>query len=176
MNSKHVIRSVAVVLVLFSTGFLFAQTQDEEFQQLYQEYMEINQRLQQIQQQALQNENVADHAEEYSSFVDEKLRNIDARAGELVDKREEKIDLIQAAQADGDFEIIQELQQEYEQISQELQPYMQQAMADEEVQERRNDFEEVLVAKMEEIDPETVPLFNRMAELSEMLDRMMQQQ
>ncbi len=175
MNYKHVISSVAAVLLLFSTGLLFAQAQDEEFQQLYQEYMEINQQLQQIQQQALQDENVAELAEEYSAFVDEKLREIDPHAGELVEQREETIDLIQAAQAEGNFEAIQELQQGYEQISQQLQPYMQQAMEDEEVQEQRNEFEEILVGKMEEINPETVPLFNRMAELSEKLDRMMQQ-
>ncbi len=175
MNYNQVIKNIVAVLLLFSGGLVFAQTQDEEFQQLYQEYMELNQRLQQIQQQALQDENVAEHAEEYSAFVDEKLREIDPRAGDLVEQREETIDLIQAAQAEGDFESIQELQQGYEQISQQLQPYMQQAMADEEVQERRNEFEEILVGKMEEIDPETVPLFNRMAELSEKLDRMMQQ-
>ncbi len=176
MTYQHVIRGVVAVLFLFSAGLLFAQTQEEEFQQLYEEYLEINQRLQQLQQQALQDDDVAEHAEEYSSFVDEKLREIDSRAEELVNQREDTIDEIEAAQAEGDFEILQELQQAYEQITQELQPFMQQAMDDEEVQEMRSEFEVVLIAKMEEIDPETVPLFNRMAELTEKLDRMMQQQ
>jgi len=176
MSFHLITRSAVALLFLVSTGFLFAQMQDEEFQQLYDEYLQINQQLQQLQQQALQDENIAGYAERYSAFVDEKLKEIDTRAEELVDQREETIDRIEAAQETGDFEGIQELQQAYEQINQELQPFMQQAMQDQEVQERQQELEEMLIAKMEEIDPETIPLLNRMSELSQELDRMMQQQ
>ncbi len=176
MIYQHTIRGFVVALLIFSAGLLSAQTDEEEFQQLYQEYMQINQRLQQVQQQAFQDAVVAEHAEEYSSLVDAKLREIDTRAEELIDRRENTIDEIEAAQEEGDFEVIQELQQVYEQVTQELQPFMQQAMEDPAVQEMRTEFEEVLIAKMQEIDPEAGPLFDRMAELEEKLNRMMQQQ
>ncbi len=176
MTYQLLTRGIVALLLVFSTGFLFAQMEEEEFQQIYDEYLQINQQLQQLQQQALQDEEIAGYAEEYSTLVDAKLREIDSRAEELVDQREETIDRIESAQQEGDFEGIQELQQAYEQINQELQPFMQQAMQDQEVQERQRELEEMLISKMEEIDPETVPLLNRMSELSEKLDRMMQQQ
>lgn len=169
MVYQQLIRSAVVLVFLFSAGSVFAQ--DEELQQLYQEYMQINQRLQELQQRALMDEAVAEKAEEYSDFVDAKLRELDPRAAELVQKREETIDKMQIAQEEGDFESIQELQYEYQEISQELQPYLQRAMQDEEVQRRQQEIEEVLIAKMEEIDPETIPLLNRMMELSEKIDR-----
>jgi hypothetical protein len=175
MAFQNLIRGAVALLFLLSPGLIFAQDQDEEFQKLYAEYLEINQKLQQVQQQALMDENVAQQAEGYSSFIDAKLKELDPRAGDLVDQREKTIDDIQAAQEDGNFEKIQELQQVYEQVSQELRPYLQQTMEDPEVQERRNEFEEVLIAKMEEIDPQTVTLFNRMAEIADTLDQIMQQ-
>lgn len=153
--------SLVAILLILSTGLLFAQTQGEEFQKLYSEYMEIEQRLQLIQQQAFEDGDVANHAEEYSSYMDKKLRDMDTRAGELIDQREQTIDLIQAAQQEGDFETLQGLQEGYQQINQELTPYLQQAMADPEVQEKRVEFEEVLIGKMEEIDPETISLFKK---------------
>ncbi len=176
MNYQHVIRSVVALLFLFSTGVVVAQTQDEEFQQLYEEYLEINERLQQLQQQALQNEEVAAHYDEYSEYLDKKIREIDPDAGDLIEQRDEIIESLETAQVEGDMETAQQLQQQYQQINQQIQPYMQEAMQDPEVQERRNEFEEHLIDEMEQIDPEAVPLFNRMEELSRELDRMMQQQ
>ncbi len=166
--------SLLAILLLLSGGLLYAQTQGEEFQKLYSEYMEIEQRLQHIQQQALGDDNVAKHAEEYSSFMDNKLREMDTRAGELIDQREETIDLIQIAQQDGDFETLQGLQQGYQQINQELTPFLQQAMADPEVQEKRFEFEQVLIGKMEDIDPEIMSLFEKMEELTQKLESLMQ--
>jgi hypothetical protein len=176
MDKQFLRSGILAVCLLFAASALVAQDQNDEFQQLYNEYLEINQRLQTVQQQALQDENVAEQAEEYSKFVDSKLKGLDSRAAELVDQREATIDNIEAAQDDGDFESIQELQQDYEMITQELQPYMQQAMQDEEVQVRQQELESVLIAKMEEIDPDTVPLLNRMMEISEQIERMMQHQ
>ncbi len=176
MTYQQVISSVVALLFFFSTGIVVAQTQDEEFQQLYEEYLEINERLQQLQQQALQNEEVAEHYEEYSSFLDDKIREIDPGASDLIQQREETIESIEEAQMGGDMETAQHLQQEDQQLNQQLQPYMQQAMEDPEVQERRDEFEEHLIDEMEQIDPEAVPLFNRMEELSRELDRMMQEQ
>lgn len=165
--------SLLTILLLLSNGMLFAQTQGEDFQKLYSEYMETEQRLQMIQQQAFEDDNVAKHAEEYSSFMDKKLREMDTRAGELIDQREETIDLIQAAQQEGDFETLQGLQGGYQQINQELTPYLQQAMADPEVQEKRFEFEQVLIGKMEDIDPETLSLFEKMEELTQKLESLM---
>ncbi len=177
MTYQQIISGFVAVLFLLSTGLLStqAQQQEEEFQQLYEEYLEINQRLQELQQQALQDEEVAEHYETYSEFLDEKLKETDERAAELVEKRQDTIELIETAQEAGDFERMQELQQGYQQLNQELQPFMQEVMADPEVQQEREEFEEVLIDKMEDIDPETMPLLNRMNELSNQLDRLMQQ-
>ena len=175
MKRQPIMRGIVALLFLFSAGLLFVQAQEEEFQELYQEYLEINQRLQQIQQQALQDESVAEIAENYSNFIDSKLKDLDSQAADLIDQREETIDEIESAQEEGDFESIQQLQEDYERITQQLQPFMQEAMQDEEVQERQRELEQVLIAKMEDIDPETMPLLNRMQELSSELDRLMQQ-
>lgn len=173
MTNRLFKASLVAILLILSTGLLYAQTQGEEFQKLYSEYMEIEQRLQLIQQQAFEDDNVAKHAEEYSSFMDNKLREMDTRAGELIDQREETIDLIQAAQQEGDFETLQGLQEGYQQINQELTPFLQQAMADPEVQEKRFEFEQVLIGKMEDIDPKIMSLFEKMEELTQKLENLM---
>jgi len=175
MTYQNILRGVVALVVFVSSGMLLAQ-QDEEFQQLYEEYLEINQQLQQIQQQALQNEEVAAHYEAYSEFLDGKIKDIDPGAEELIDRRDQAINAIESAQAEGDIESAQQIQQEYEQVNQQLQPYMQEAMQDPEVQEQREQFEDALISEMENIDPESMPLLNRMEELSRQLDQMMQQQ
>jgi hypothetical protein len=174
MTNRLYKTSLLTILLLLSNGFLYAQMQGEEFQKLYTEYMEIEQRLEYIQQQAFEDEEVAKYAEEYSSFMDKKLRELDPRAGELIDEREETIDKMQTAQQEGDFETLQGLQQGYQDLSQQLTPFLQQAMEDPEIQEKRFEFEEILVGKMEEIDPETMSLLQKMQELTQKLESLMQ--
>jgi hypothetical protein len=158
-----------LIMGLFTLQGLYAQ--EEDIQQIYQEYMQINMRLQQVQDQAMNDEIVAEEADNYSSLVDEKVKSADPNGEGLLMRRDDTISKYQAAQLGGDTDEMARLEEQFTTINSELQPLINIALNDAEVIEKRDQFEKILIAKMEEIDPETDEMIQRITVLAEVLEK-----
>lgn len=168
-----------VTLILFVTVSVFAQSQQQpqsEGQQLYQEYIQINQQVQQIQQQAMADEDIQNMTQEFSDKLEAAIVEENPELQSAVDKKNELIDQFEKAQQAGDQEQLQQISQDYEAVNQELQPAQQQIMQQEEFRTEAQEIETAVMAKMEEINPETPQLLAKMNELRTKLQQMQGQQ
>lgn len=175
MNYRTILSSVAVVVLLLTTGFVSAQEPPEEFQELYEEYVSLSQELQTTHQLAMQDPEVVQGSEEFSEYIDKELKDISPEVAEMVEERNDIVDDIEAASEAEDQEAMEDLQPRYQQISQTLQPHINEVLQKPEVQERQMELEMLLMDKMIEIDPDTEDKLERLEYLSEELQRMMEE-
>jgi chromosome segregation ATPase len=169
MKSTTVV--IGIMIGLASSAFNNLIAQEDDIQKVYQEYMQINMRLQQVQDQAMNDETVAAEADDYSALIDEKVKDAAPDGAELLKRRDDTISKYQQAQMTGNTDEMNRLEEEYTSINTELQPLLDKALNDEDVVEKRDHFEKVLIAKMEEIDPETQVLIDRITMLAQKLEK-----
>jgi hypothetical protein len=162
---------IGIMSVMAITVFHGLNAQEDDIQTVYQEYMQINMRLQQVQDQAMNDETVAGEADDYSALIDEKVKEAAPGGAELLKRRDDTISKYQQAQMTGNTDEMNRLEEEYTAINTELQPLLEIALTDEEVAEKRDHFEKILIAKMEEIDPETQELIDRITLLAQKLEK-----
>lgn len=183
MLFKQKISSIMTILMLcvsisFAQGQLQQTPQQQpqnEAQQLYMEYNQLNQQLQQLQQQAMADEQIAQQGEALDEKITDAMVEKNPKIQETLDKRDELINNYQAAQQSGDQEKIQQLNQEFQAVSQKIQTEQQQVMSNPELKSDVEAFQETVMNKMEEINPEVPQLMNRMQEIRAQLSAMEQQ-
>jgi chromosome condensin MukBEF ATPase and DNA-binding subunit MukB len=155
------------VLVLFAFT-LFAQdtTNQEEREKILKEYQEISSRLMDLQKQALSVPEIAEQAEDFSQHLENAMLKEDPSLVEKMNRRDEIINNFEEADKVGDKNKVIQLQQEYQEITQELMTHQQNALENNtELREEGENLEEALFKKMKEIDPEVPDLVARLETL-----------
>ncbi len=151
----------AITLTVMVTILTPAQTQDE----LYQEYMELNQSLQQIQQQALSDKDIRAMNEKFSNKVETAMLKENPELEPEIIKRNELIEQFEKESENASPEKLEEIKSEYDNVAQKLQPVQEEIMQKEEFQAEVQKIEGAVIDKMEEINPETPKMLERMNEL-----------
>jgi uncharacterized protein YdcH (DUF465 family) len=174
MIYQQIKKTIILVLLLAASLLLIAQQPPQGFQELYEEYGILSQQLRSTQQLAMQDPEIVKQSEEFSEFIDVKLKEQGTEVAELVDERNEVIEEIETARENQDQESEGELQPKYQQISQKLQPYIETVFEDSAVQERQAVLEALMIEKMKEIDPESEQKMDRLEEITEEIQKMME--
>lgn len=161
---------IMFMILCFSTTFAQGQPQTQsqeqtEAQQLYQEYAQLNQQLQQLQQQAMQDESISKKGEALDKKVRDAMIANNPDIKSTLDKRDEIMAKYQEAQQAGDQETLMQLSQSFQSISKTIQAEQQKVMQQPELQSELQDFQTILKAKMEEINPNTSQIISRLQEL-----------
>ncbi|MFO7897416.1 MAG: hypothetical protein R6U84_10820 [Candidatus Cloacimonadales bacterium] len=172
MLRKTVAYLVAVIF-MFSAAVLSAQEPDAEMQQVYQEYMTLNQELQALQQQVFEDPEVAEMNESFQKLLDEKIIEIDPEAATILEQQAKIEGDFMAAVENEDQEQLQELQQQYQTLDNQLRPLIDEAMQKKSVQEEQMKLEELVFAKMIEIEPGSQEKLDRIESLQMQLEQMM---
>lgn len=174
MNRVTMLTAIIAVFVLLTAGLLLAQEMPEGFQELYQEYIAISQQLQSTHQMVMQDPVIIEESEEFSSFIDQKLKDLSPEVSALVDERNQIINDIEAARETNNYDTENGLQPRFQELNQELQPYIYDILEIEEVQVRQTALDELFMQKMIEIDPETDQKIERLEVITEQLQKMME--
>ncbi|MBW6516790.1 MAG: hypothetical protein K0B81_09315 [Candidatus Cloacimonetes bacterium] len=174
MGLQKMIGMTLVVLFLLSTGIIFAQEMPEGFQELYEEYMAISQQLQATHQAVMQDPEIIEKSEQFSEYIDQKLIALSPEVAEVVRERNSIISELEDARDKEDRSKEVELQPRFQQLNQELQPYIESVLDDSEVQDRQEQLDALFMAKMNEIDPETDQKIERLEIITEQLQKMME--
>ena len=135
-----------------------AQDPAVEMQQIQMQLQQISMQLQQIQQQALQVQDVMDAFEAYESRLREKMLALSPEAEADIAAAEALVEELRAVTDPSqlDPEEAQEFQakyMEFQQTAQRLQPIEQQASMDPEMQDAREELEELVMEAMRGVDP-----------------------
>lgn len=173
--------NLMVMLMILCLGTVFAQGQMQQMpqqqnpaQQLYMEYQQLSQQLQQIQQQAMQTEPLATEGEQLDQKITDAMVENNPEIQTSLDKRENLISQYQTAQQAGDQAKLQQLQQEFQQVNQKIQSVQQQVMAQPELKADVEAYQEKVMTKMEEINPEVPQMLTRMETIGQQLSQMQQ--
>lgn len=156
------------VIVFFGVS-VFAQdtTNQEEREKIIEEYKEISSRLMNLQQQALSDLNVSKKAEQFSQNLEQAMIEEDSSLQSKIERREEIITEFEEADKTGNQAQALNLQQEYEEITQELMVHQQKVLENnEELRKKGEELENTLYEKMKEIDPEVPKLVSRLETLN----------
>jgi hypothetical protein len=158
-NTFRAIVSTIALALLVLPAVAVAQGPSE------QEAVQIQLRLMQTQQQAMQDPGVQTAYEELTEHLLTAMERVDPSVGDKAARAETlQAEAIAAQQADDD-QRLQQLAAEAEQLQTEFAVLQQQAMQDPELQASMVNFQDRVVAKMTEIDPETPQLLARLEEL-----------
>lgn len=130
-----------------------------------QEAMQIQMRLMQTQQQALQDPELQAAQETVTEELLAAMEQADPTLAEKSERAEAMQAEIHAAQQAEDQARLQELAGEAQQLEMAFATAQQQAMQDPELQASMGAFQDRMVAKMTEIDPETPQLIARLEQI-----------
>lgn len=156
------------VFILFAFS-LSAQdtTSQEEREKIIEEYKEISTRLMDLQKQALSDLEVSKKAEDFSKNLEREMVKQDSSVLGKINRREEIVDKFEEADKTGNQMEAMNLQQEYQEITQELMVYQQNVLDNnEDLKKEGEDLENSLYEKMKEIDPEVPKLVARLETLN----------
>ncbi len=146
------------------------QEPSDATQTLMAEYQEVQQRLGQLQVQAIQeHEELELRRSEIDDMVTAAMAEINPEAEAHIARLEVLSGEAMAAQQAQDRETLQSVMAEAATLRSELDEAMAQAIQREDVQAEIQSFEEELMARVVEIDPEAPDLLARMEELAEAL-------
>ncbi len=176
MKKGTVATCIVAVMFILSAMVLYSQQNQEEMQELYNESMQLNQQLQAIQQQAYEDPEISFQAEEFNNMIEELIYQADPEAEELLRKQESLEEEFYAAQSEQNSEKIAELQQEYRELDEELNPIRQKVFQREDVIQMQNELETQVLSKMQEIEPDTMNLIERLQVVQTKLNEMMGKQ
>lgn len=171
---------ISIIMILcFSTIFAQGQLQQgqpSEAQLLYQEYAQLNQQIQQLQQQAMNDENVAQKGEALEKEITDAMLQNNPEIQKSLDKRDNIISQYQSAEQSGDQEKMQSLGQDFQSVTQIIQTEQQKVIQQPEIGLHLQEFETLVMQKMESINPETPQLMAKLEQLRNKLMTMQQQQ
>lgn len=134
--------------------------QQQQIAALQQQFAQISERLQAIQSKALETEEVQEKRGEFDQALNTAIIAVNPSAEPLVEQRTEVLAALldhedirkPAEQRSPEFNQQVEV---FRQLDQQLQPMQQQAASQPEVVEAQQEYETVLIEKMEEIDSDT---------------------
>jgi hypothetical protein len=173
-------RRVAVLLAFaVFPAALHAQQQSEppqEVQEWLEEVEQIQQQLAPVQQQALADESVQQGQQRAADAVRAAMIAADPSMEAKIDRLEAIMQEAQQAQVSGDAEKIVALTQEAQQLQPQIAQAQAAALAQPEVESQVAAFQKQLRDKIVEIDPDTRPLLDRLAQLEERLQEAVRRQ
>lgn len=173
------IERISIAALLFALavpGLADAQEQQEQqpenTQELLQELQQIQQRLGDIERQALeQDEALRERREAMVDLVQDAMVEMNPGVEEKLDRLQALENEFAEARASGDRETLQALAMEAQQLQAEVQQAQTQAMGRDDVAAELESYRDRLTDRMQEIEPETGQLMERMATISEKLSR-----
>ncbi len=138
-----------------------------EMQELFEEFQEKSERFERIHSQAMEeNEDLQEKEAELQEQMNDAVLAADPDFEEGVERLGELQAEMMEAQAEEDQAAAQEIMQEAQALEGRLQQAQAQAMQQPDIQQGMEDFQEALITKMTEIDPEAEELLERLEELS----------
>jgi hypothetical protein len=166
------VKALNVIAVSLIATFLTpAQSQEE----LYQEFMQLNQQLQQIQQQALSDKDIEAMNLDFSDRLEAAMIEEEPEIKSTINKRNQLIEKFEKERDNASQEQLEEIRNEFEEVTQKLQPMQELILQKEEFQSDIHKIENAVMDKMEEINPETPQMLARMNELGLKLQQMQEQ-
>lgn len=148
---------------------------------LHQELEKISIRLSEIHQEALLDADVRKLLVEYESSLTEKIRDAAPGLGEQVDAHEKVLEDISDVGKDGDDisseekEELEQLLAQHGELKQQLAPIENQLLNDPEMREARSEYQEELIAAMNEVDPKVEEIIAERMELAQNFMALQQQ-
>ena len=167
------------MILCYSTFFAQGQMQQgpsSEAQLLFQEYNQLNQQIQQLQQQAMNDEKISQKGEALEKEINKAMLKNNPEIKKSLDKRDNIISQYQSAEQSGDQQKMQSLGQEFQSVSQIIQTEQQKVIQEPEIGSQLQEFETLVMQKMESINPETPQLMAKLEQLKNKLMTMQQQQ
>lgn len=160
-----------VIVMMFST-IIYSQSQQQmdEGQQLYLQYSLLNQQLQELQQQALSDNKIAEQGQALNDKINSIVKSNHADAEQLMSQRDQIIDDFQKAKDAGNQEKQMELQGEYKEVNQKIELYQNEVVQQPEIQSEVMNFEQVVLNKMKELNPDVETMINRLQNLRSQLE------
>ncbi len=171
MLFKNRLFYVIVIVMMFST-IIYSQSQQQmdEGQQLYLQYSLLNQQLQELQQQALSDDKIAEQGQALNDKINSIVKSNHADAEQLMSQRDQIIDDFQKAKDAGNQEKQMELQGEYKEVNQKIELYQNEVVQQPEIQSEVMNFEQVVLNKMKELNPDVETMINRLQNLRSELE------
>lgn len=174
MRTKLVRATFLSLLFLAAPLGLFAQQQGTidpaqippEAQELIGELQQLQTRLQPIQQEALQDPEIQAAQQALGAEIQEAMAEADPSTPEKMQRLQELMVQAQAAQAEQDAAAMNEIVTEARALEQELQAAQAAAIESPELAPRVEAFEDRLLERMVEVDPEAESLLDRVQELN----------
>lgn len=159
-----------IISVFSSLIILHAQQQpqqDERSQQLYNEYSQITATLQQTQEEALQDDEVVEIQNELEQKIKVAMIEENPKVEQKFEKRDNLIDDFRVAQQEGDQEKLASIQEQYHLLTQEIKTVEDKVNEKPEIKKESQKFEEKVIEKMEEINPDVPDLMTKLTQLKE---------
>jgi adenylate kinase family enzyme len=141
-------------------------TDQKERQKIIEEYQQISSRLMELQRQALSDIKIAEQAENFSRNLEEAMVQEDSSVLMQINRREEIIEQFEETGNNDNKTTALNLQQEYQEITQNLMVYQQRVLTNNEgLREEGDKLEKALFEKMKELDPGVPELVARLETL-----------
>lgn len=174
MRTKLVRTTFLSLLLLAAPLGLFAQQQGAvdpaqlppEAQELIGELQQLQARLQPIQQQALQDPEIQAAQQALGAEIQEAMVEVDPETPEKMERLQELMVQAQAAQAEEESAAMTEIVSEARALEQQLQAAQAAAIQSPELAPRVEAFQDRLLERMVEVDPEAEALLDRAQELN----------
>jgi uncharacterized coiled-coil DUF342 family protein len=134
------------------------------------QYSLLNQQLQELQQQALSDNKIAEQGQALNDKINSIVKSNHADAEQLMSQRDQIIDDFQKAKDAGNQEKQMELQGEYKEVNQKIELYQNEVVQQPEIQSEVMNFEQVVLNKMKELNPDVETMINRLQNLRSQLE------
>lgn len=159
-----------IVMVFATTIYSQKQQQMDEGQQIYMQYSLLNQQLQELQQQALSDDKIAEQGQALNDKINSIVISNHPDAEQLMSQRNQIIEDFQKAQETENQEKQVELQGQYQEVNQKIELYQNEVVQQPEIQAEVMKFEQVVMNKMEELNPDVEEMINRLQDLRTKLE------
>lgn len=149
----------------------------EKVKTLESKFVEVVEKIQAVEDKALQDEEVASAKDTFEETLAEQILKEKPELEEALKKRDKYQEYLEGARngkslpEDVDMD---EVYSEYNDIQRKVMPVEREIMAEDEMKSLHQEYQEKLVAKMKEIEPEIMDLVNQQNELREKYQQLMQ--
>jgi maltodextrin utilization protein YvdJ len=167
---KRLLYATVIVMMFATTIYSQKQQQMDEGQQIYMQYSLLNQQLQELQQQALSDDKIAEQGQALNDKINSIVISNHPDAEQLMSQRNQIIEDFQKAQETENQEKQMELQGQYQKVNQKIELYQNEVVQQPEIQAEVMNFEQVVMNKMEELNPNVEEMINRLQDLRTKLE------
>lgn len=167
---KRLLYATVIVMMFATTIYSQKQQQLDEGQQIYMQYSLLNQQLQELQQQALSDDKIAEQGQALNDKINSIVISNHPDAEQLMSQRNQIIEDFQKAQETENQEKQMELQGQYQKVNQKIELYQNEVVQQPEIQAEVMNFEQVVMNKMEELNPNVEEMINRLQDLRTKLE------